>query len=96
VDFNADLASATNTGHAIMAIDIKAFGPVDVFKKRTDALIRDLRNSKRAPGVERIWFPGEQSNAVLRERTAKGIPLHPELVKTLYSLALDLGVARLD
>lgn len=96
VDFNADLASATNTGHAIMALDIKAFGPVDLFKKRTDALIRDIRNSKKAPGIERIWFPGEQSNAVLRERTTMGIPLHPELVKTLHSLALDLGVARLE
>lgn len=93
VDFNADLTSVTNTGHAILALDIKAFGAVDTFKRRTDALIRDIRNSKKIPGVERIWFPGEQSNITLGERTAMGIPLHPELVKTLHTLADDLGVA---
>ena len=60
VDFNADDTTPTNTGHAIMAISIEAFGDVDEFKRSVDALARDLRGSKRLPGVERIWLPGEK------------------------------------
>ena len=46
---------------AIVAIDIAAFGDVEAFKARVDTLVRDLRGSRRMPGVERIWLPGEQS-----------------------------------
>lgn len=57
VDFNADDTTPTNTGHAIVAISVATFGDVDEFKRRVDALARDLRASKRLPGVERIWRP---------------------------------------
>ena len=95
IDFNADIGSVTNTGHAIMALDIKAFGSVDVFKGRVDTLIRDIRKSTKAPGVQRIWLPGEQSHAIWQERSAHGIPLHPGLVESLRALADELAVPNL-
>src|SRR5206468_7824210 len=63
VDFNRDDTSATNTGQAIVVIDIAAFGEPGAFKDRVDELIDDLRNSRRMPNVDRIWLPGEQSGA---------------------------------
>ena len=36
IDFNHDDTSVTNTGQAIVAIDIAAFGDVAVFKDRVD------------------------------------------------------------
>src|SRR5262249_47852646 len=36
VDFNKDDKTVTNTGHAIMAISVEAFGPVAEFKRRVD------------------------------------------------------------
>jgi LDH2 family malate/lactate/ureidoglycolate dehydrogenase len=96
IDFNSDLTSATNTGHAIMALDVAGFGPIEEFKRRTDAVVRDIRASRKSPGVARIWLPGEQSHAIREERTAQGVPLHPELVKALRSLAEELAVAGLD
>src|SRR5213076_923126 len=63
VDFNADDVTPTNTGHAIVAISIAAFGEVDEFKRRVDKLTREIRRSRRMPGVARIWLPGEQSRA---------------------------------
>ena len=83
IDFNHDDASATNTGQAIVAIDVAAFGDVEAFKARIDALVQELRNSRRMPGVERIWLPGEQSR-IKREAYARdGIPLATALVRNL-------------
>src|SRR5688572_6969957 len=42
VDFNADDTTPTNTGHAIVAISVEAFGEVAEFKKSVDALAREL------------------------------------------------------
>ena len=75
VDFVKETGKATNTGHAIAAIAIEAFMPAADFKHAIDAVIRDIRSSKRLPGVERIWLPGEQTHAKLLDRRAHGIPM---------------------
>src|ERR1700692_1526884 len=61
VDFVKETSKATNTGQAIAAISVEAFMPPDEFKRAVDQVIRDIRASRRLPGVERIWLPGEQS-----------------------------------
>jgi L-2-hydroxycarboxylate dehydrogenase (NAD+) len=75
IDFNADAASPTNTGQAIVAIDPSAFGEIGEFKKAVDALIRDLRGAERMPGVDRIRVPGERSHEIAAEQKASGIAL---------------------
>jgi L-2-hydroxycarboxylate dehydrogenase (NAD+) len=37
-------------------------------------LIRDFRNSRRMPGVDRIYVPGERSFETRAKRTHDGIP----------------------
>jgi LDH2 family malate/lactate/ureidoglycolate dehydrogenase len=93
VDFNHDQASATNTGQAIVAIDIAAFGDVAAFKARVDDLVSDLRASRRMPGVERIWLPGEQSQAKRIAYARDGIPIAAGLMRNLNQLAAELGIA---
>lgn len=95
VDFNADDTTVTNTGQAILAIDIAAFGDVADFKARVDALVRDLRASERMPGVDRIWMPGEQTHHRRLGREAEGIPMPPALRASLDALAGELGIAKL-
>ncbi len=95
IDHNADESSATNTGQAIVAIDISAFDDVGEFKRRVDTVARDLRNSTRMKGHDRIWLPGEQSRAKHLERSRLGVPLPPQLTKTLDALAERLGIERL-
>src|SRR6266849_7665225 len=87
IDFNHDQTTPTNTGQAIVAIDIAAFGDVQVFKRSVDTLVRDLRGSRRMPGVERIWLPGEQSKAKRMAYARDGIPLAPALLRSLDQLA---------
>ena len=93
VDFNHDDTTPTNTGHAIVAISVEAFGPLDEFKRGIDALVRDIRGSRRLPGVERIWLPGEQSHAKRTERTKLGVPIPAALLASLNGLAADLAIA---
>ncbi|HEY7742075.1 MAG TPA: Ldh family oxidoreductase [Burkholderiales bacterium] len=95
VDFNADDTSMTNTGHAIVAIDVEAFQPVAEFKRRVDALVRDLRGSERLPGVDRIRLPGEGSRAARADRAKNGIPLSPPLAASLDQLAGELKLEKL-
>ena len=92
IDFNRDDHSVTNTGHAIVAIDPAAFGDPDRFKDEVDRLIRDLRASKRLPGLARIWLPGEQSQAKRIERMKSGIPMPQPLLESLNKVAAELGI----
>jgi LDH2 family malate/lactate/ureidoglycolate dehydrogenase len=92
VDFNADDTSVTNTGHAIVTINIDAFQPVAEFKREMDTLIRDIRGSRRLPGVERIRLPGEGSHAARRDRLKNGIPLPAPLLASLNELAGQLQI----
>ncbi len=96
LDFNKDFTGTTNTGQAIAMIDIKAFGDVVAFKCSVDALVRDLRESERMPGVERIWLPGEQSHAKRIANARDGIALSAALLKALDGVATELGIAPLD
>jgi L-2-hydroxycarboxylate dehydrogenase (NAD+) len=95
IDFNHDDSSVTNTGQAIAAVNISAFGDVAVFKASVDALVRDFRNSKRMLGVERIYVPGEHSHATRLARARDGIPIAPALTRGLDQVADELGIAKL-
>ena len=93
VDFNADDTTPTNTGHAIIAINVAAFLPVAKFKRNVDVLVRDLRGSQRLPGVDRIRLPGEGSHAARADRLQNGIPLPAPLAASLRQLAVELKIA---
>jgi len=93
VDFNADDTTPTNTGHVIVAISIAAFGDVAEFKRRVDKVVREMRQSRRMPGVERIWLPGEQSRARFEERSQLGVPLPAPLRENLDKLAAELKIS---
>ena len=95
VDFNADDRTRTNTGHAIVAINVEAFHPVAEFKQAVDTLVRDLRNSRTLPGFNRIRLPGEGSHAARADRLAYGVPIPPPLRSALDALAAELKIASL-
>jgi LDH2 family malate/lactate/ureidoglycolate dehydrogenase len=95
IDFNADTASVTNTGQAIVAIDPSAFGEIDEFKAAVDKVIRDLHASERMPGVDRIRVPGERSREIAAQQRAQGIAIAPALMQTLDRLAEELHIAPL-
>src|SRR5437868_4885612 len=54
VDFNADDASETNTGHFIIALDVARFLPLAEYTAVLDRQIRDLKELKRLLYVDLI------------------------------------------
>jgi LDH2 family malate/lactate/ureidoglycolate dehydrogenase len=95
VDFNADDATVTETGHALIALDISRFlDPAD-FAAEVTRHLDDLRNSARLPGVERIRLPGEMRSARRRDRVAGGVPIPDALLQQLDRLAGEAAVAPL-
>jgi L-2-hydroxycarboxylate dehydrogenase (NAD+) len=95
VDFNADDTSGTNTGHAIMALDVAAFGDVDAFRAKVDETWGVMQASPTLPGFDAVRLPGEHAAQVYAERTAQGIPIPADLQRSLDSLATGLGLAPL-
>jgi L-2-hydroxycarboxylate dehydrogenase (NAD+) len=92
IDFNADHLTVTNTGQSILVIDLAAFGDPAVFKQAVDQLSKDIKQSQRLPGVERIWLPGEQSHNKRVQAQELGIPVSSVLVNELNALADQLGI----
>jgi LDH2 family malate/lactate/ureidoglycolate dehydrogenase len=92
VDFNADDASETNTGHFILALDVARFLPLEAYTAEVDRHIGELKNSKRLPGVDDIRMPGERRRACREERRRDGVPLALPLVAQLDALASQLGI----
>ena len=73
-------------GHFFIAINIEAFTEIDEFKKITGEILRDMRNSQKAPGAERIYTAGEKEYLVMQERKDKGAPLNKVLRDQLVEL----------
>ena len=95
IDFNADDDSETNTGHFIIALDVARFLPLADYTAEVDRHVRELKESKRLPGVDEIRMPGERRRACREERLRDGVPLAPPLVAQLDTLAAQLGIAPL-
>jgi L-2-hydroxycarboxylate dehydrogenase (NAD+) len=96
IDFNKDDTTTTNTGQAILAIDVSAFGDVEAFKLRVDGLVKEMRGSERMPDVDRIWLPGEQSQQRRIDNARDGVPLPAALIEKLdqFSQEHDMPAVR--
>ena len=94
VDFNADQTTETNTGHFIIALDIRRFVAPDRFKAEVDRHLRDLRSSTPLPGTV-IRLPGEQRAARHAERSKEGVLVGANLRARLDVMAREIGIAPL-
>jgi LDH2 family malate/lactate/ureidoglycolate dehydrogenase len=89
----ADYNAPHNVGSLFSAVSVDSFMDVDAFKQRVDGALREIKESPRAAGTDRIYAPGEIEHETRAKRAACGVPLPPEVVKTLRALGDELGVA---
>lgn len=81
-------------GHFFIAIDIEAFIDLDSFKKTAGDILRELRNSKKAKGYDRIYTAGEKEyDTWLYRKEQGGVPVNPELLKELRNLRDELELS---
>ncbi len=81
--------------HYFAAYDISAFTDVDEFKDNMDGMLKMLRESKPAPGHERVLYPGLAEYEDEIDRRANGIPLHKEVTGWFDGIVSELGVPAL-
>jgi L-2-hydroxycarboxylate dehydrogenase (NAD+) len=79
-------------GHFFMAINIDSFTSLDDFKTTTGQILRELRNSRKVPGQNRIYTAGEKEYEKEKEVREKGIPVIPNLQKDLIFLKEVFGL----
>ncbi len=77
-------------GHFFIVIDPEAFMGLEAFKKTTGDILRELRNSKKAPGQERIYTAGEKEYLVWLERKDKGVPISESVQKEMIQIRDEL------
>ena len=84
-----------NIGHLVGVLPISAFEDVGHYRERMAKAMADIRNVKKAPGVERVYLPGEREHLALVERRHTGIPLNAAVFSELHELGARYGI-RLD
>lgn len=73
-------------GHFFIAINPEFFMGAELFKKIAGTICRQLRASRKAPGQERIYTPGEKEFDAYNYRKEHGCPVPPSLQKVMTTL----------
>lgn len=95
INFTKNTTDLTNTGQFIAAIDVSAFGDLEVYKSAIADIFDDFRGSEHFPGKSPVRIPGQDRLNIQDERSTNGIPLHSNLVAALAQIALELDVEEL-
>jgi len=78
-------------GHFFAAINIESFCPLQEFKATTGQILRDLRNSPKAPGQKRIYTAGEKEHENVKITRKNWNPDHPQFAKRDLVPAKGIG-----
>ncbi len=81
--------------HSFIAFNIAMFTSVDKFKENMDAMLTKLRETKPAPGHDRVLYPGLSEYEEEQDRRANGIPLHKEVIQWFEDICGELSLPRL-
>jgi len=90
--FSGDPAKPYGASHLFMAIDPARFGIAEL-GTRVAGFAERIRNSRRAPGVERIYAPGDRERA-RRSENGEECLLAPDLLAKLKACGAKVGVER--
>ncbi len=80
-------------GHFFMAIDIEAFTEVSEFKKITGGIMRQLQDSPKVKGKNRIYVAGEKEYLKEKEIRKNGIPINPALQNEIRIMLAELDIS---
>ena len=65
----------------------------DIARKKAGDICRSMRNSKKAPGAERIYSAGEKEHEIRLARHA-GVPINESVQKEFIAIRDELGLAQ--
>lgn len=90
---SSDQPTRGGSGFVALAINIASFIDVDEYKKEVQILIDWAKSSKTAPGVQKIYYPGEIEEELRAKRSAGGIPVEETTWGRIAEAAAEVGVA---
>ncbi|HEX9550558.1 MAG TPA: Ldh family oxidoreductase [Candidatus Limnocylindrales bacterium] len=76
----------------LIAIDPRISMPIETFESRVRHLIDQVHASPPAPGVARVFVPGERSAETAERRRLDGIPIPLAKVEAIRELGRSVGV----
>jgi LDH2 family malate/lactate/ureidoglycolate dehydrogenase len=92
----ADTSAPNDCAHAFVAIHPPAFGDGEQFGESVARLAEQVVNSRTAPGVERVFLPGQIESDRHAAAAQHGVSVSPSLWQALEKTAVDVGVALPD
>ena len=81
-------------GHFFIAIDTDHFLGQELTRKKAGEIIRSVRNSKKAPGQERIYTAGEKEWEVWLSRKDSGVPINDSVQAEMIKVRDQLGLTQ--
>ncbi len=88
----AGQAGGYQSAHFFGALRIDAFTDPAAFRQTMTDYLSALRGTPPLPGVEAVRAPGDIEAATIHENRTRGIPLYPDSVENLRSVAQRLNV----
>ncbi|MBR2548018.1 MAG: Ldh family oxidoreductase [Eubacterium sp.] len=79
-------------GHFFFVVDPDAFMGREEFRKIAGQISRELRASKKAPGEDRIYTPGEMAYYIWKDREKKGVPVGETVQREILEIRDKLGL----
>lgn len=83
----------TGVGAMFMAVDIGRFMPTARFETLLSEYAAAIRNSKKAPGVERIFLPGEIEADRADASKSKGIEVDSQIIEKINELLTEKNLS---
>ena len=85
----------TDIAHFFMAVDYGLFGKKATIKEHFSAFLRELRESPKAGGQQRIYIHGEKELESKKQKLSKGIPINEKTLGEMRMIAeyhsMDIG-----
>lgn len=96
VNSHAHKYKTGGVGHLLIVINPAFFIDPETFLDGVEEMARQVKESKKAVGVERLFLPGEIEDETAETRRREGVPVSDELAAKLKALAERLQVPAPD
>lgn len=80
-------------GHFVQAINIDAITDVKKFKEDMDDFLKGLRETKPAPGHDRVVYAGLPEHEETEIRMREGIPYHRGVIEWFETIKAEMGLS---
>lgn len=87
-----ETGSPNDCSHFFLALDVAAFRDLDGFRDEVAAMAAGIRGSRRAPGVERLYAPGEPEWVREQANQSAAFALDASIVRSLVEAGRAAGV----